>query len=256
VVEEAEKVVRRGGTRGRDEIDALGLGKGFENMKKMMAACAASVACIPAVAMADLDLAWDGMVAHESIHYNLNDAVSWDADERARNSFAFAGLLGFNDGGLELFCIELQQQVTHDPIPYEVGPFDSTDVDLDNRTRVLASLFANWYDEVVATDSNAMAAAFAMVTWEIMTENFSGDANDILAQVDLSRGAAQFGDYSATAAGFADEMMMQLYVASDSSTLVRYSSDTHQDFVGFVPAPGAVALLGVAGVVSGRRRRG
>ncbi len=225
-------------------------------MKNWMFACATSVACLPAVTMAGFELAWDGMIAHESIHYSLNDAVSWDADERARNSFAFAGLLGFNDGDFKLFCIELQQQVTHDPIPYEVGPFDSSDVDLDARTRVLSSLFANWYDNVLSTESDSMAAAFAMVTWEIMTENFSGDANDILSQTDLSRGAAQFGDYSIEASAFADEMIMDLYVATDSSTLLRYSSDTHQDFVGRVPAPGAVALLGLAGAMARGRRRG
>ncbi len=224
-------------------------------MKTWLFACATSVACVPAVSLAGLDLAWDGMIAHESIHYSLNNSVSWDADERARNSFAFAGLLGFNDGDLKLFCIELQQQVTHDPIPYEVGPFDSSDVDLDNRTRVLSSLFANWYDDVLSTENNAMAAAFAMVTWEIMTENFSGDASDILSQADLSRGAAQFGDYSTAAATLANEMLTQLYVASDGSSLLRYSSNTHQDFVGRVPAPGAVALLGLAGAIGRRRRR-
>jgi MYXO-CTERM domain-containing protein len=224
-------------------------------MKNRVFAYATAVACLPAVAVAEYDLAWDGMIAHEAIHYSLDNSASWDAEARARNSFAFAGLLGFNDGALKLFCIELQQQVTHDAIPYEVGPFDSSDVDLDNRTRVLASLFDNWYENVVTTESDAMAAAFAMVTWEIMTERFSGDANDILMQVDLDRGAAQFGDYSIEASAIADEMMLQLFVASDSSSLLRYSSSTHQDFVGQVPAPVAVALLGVAGVIGRRRRR-
>ncbi len=225
-------------------------------MKNCTFACAAAVACLSGVASAEYDLAWDGMIAHEAIHYSLDTSVSWDAEARERNRFAFAGLLGFNGGDYKLFCIELQQTVTHDAVTYEVGPFDSSNVDLDNRTRVLSTLFTNYYDDVVATASDSMAAAFAMITWEIMTEQFSGDAQDILSQISLELGAVQFGDYSAEAGTIASEMIYNLGVAADSSNLLQYSNPTHQDFVGQVPAPGALALLGVASVISRRRRRG
>lgn len=215
---------------------------------------ATAVACLSSIASADMDLAWDGMVAHESIHYSLDMSVTWDAEARPRNRFAFAGMLGFNDGALQLFCIELEQTVVHDPIPYSVGPFDAGDADLQARVSVLASLFDGYYDDIVATRNDAQAAAFAMLTWEIMTEQFT---SDIVSQMSLELGAAQFGDYSTAAADAAADM--QAYLSSnpsgDASSLLRYSSDTHQDFVG-VPAPGAIALLGVAGLVAGRRRRG
>ncbi len=225
-------------------------------MKNWTFACATAVACLSGVASAEYDLAWDGMIAHEAIHYSLDTSVSWDAEARERNRFAFAGLLGFNGGDHKLFCIELQQTVTHDAVTYEVGPFDSSNVDLDNRTRVLSTLFTNYYDTVVATPSSSMAAAFAMVTWEIMTEQFSGGAQDILSQISLDLGAVQFGDYSIEAGAIANEMIYNLGVAADSSNLVRYSNPAYQDFVGQVPAPGAVALLGIAGLVSRGRRRG
>jgi hypothetical protein len=231
-----------------------GLGKGSRFMKNWKMMCAAAVACLPGVASADLDLAWDGMVAHEAIHYSLDTSVSWDAESRDRNTFAFAGLLGFNDGAFKLFCIELQQSVTHDSVSYAAGPFDGSDVDLQNRLRVLASLFSNDYDAVIESDSNAMASAFAMLTWEIMTENFTGDAGDIQSQMNFELGAVQFGDYSAEASALAAEMQARLYVANDTSGLVHYSNSEYQDFVG-VPAPGVLALLGVAGVTARRRRR-
>lgn len=229
-------------------------------MKIRFVSAAAAVACFSSVATADLDLAWDGMVAHESIHYSLDMSVTWDAEARPRNAFAFAGMLGFNDGDLQLFCIELEQTVTHDPIPYAVGPFDAGDADLQSRVGVLASLFDGYYDEIVATRNNAKAAAFAMLTWEIMTEQFTesgeGFTGSIVSQMSLDLGAAQFGDYSTAAAAAAADM--QAYLSSnptgDGSGLLRYSSNTHQDFVG-VPSPGAFALLGVAGLIGLRRRR-
>lgn len=236
------------------------LGKGFPMNIRVLSA-ATAVACLSSIASADLDLAWDGMTAHESIHYSLDMSVNWDAEARPRNSFAFAGMLGFNGGALQLFCIELEQTVVHDPVPYHVGPFDAGDADLQARVSVLASLFDGYYDDIVATRNDAQAAAFAMLTWEIMTEQFTagggeGFGSDIVSQISLDLGAAQFGDYSTAAAAAAADMQayLSLYPGGDASSLLRYSSDTHQDFVG-VPAPGAVALLGVAGLVAGRRRR-
>ena len=224
-------------------------------MKIRVASAAAVVACLAPVAFADLDLTWDGMAAHENIHYSLDMSVNWDAEARPRNSFAFAGLLSFNDGGLEVFCIELEQAVSQDATAsYTVGPFDAGDPGLQSRLTVLASLFDGYYDEVVTTRDDATAAAFAMWTWEIMSEQFTG--TDIVSELDLELGAAQFGDYSADAAGTA--AAMKDYLASnpvgDASGLLRYSNDSFQDFVG-VPAPGALALLGIAGGLAGHRRR-
>lgn len=226
-------------------------------MNIRVASAAAVVACLAPVAFADLDLDWDGMAAHESILYSFDSSATWDAAERTRDAFAFAGLLSFNEGAVEVFCIELEVPVSQNaPATYTVGPFDAGDADLQSRLAVLASLFDGYYDQVVTTRDDATAAAFAMLTWEIMSEQFTGA--DIVSEMSLDLGAAQFGEYSGDAALAAADM--QSYLSSnpsaDASGLLRYSNDSFQDFVG-VPAPGALALLGVAGgVLSTRRRRG
>ena len=51
-------------------------------MKNWTFACATAVACLSGVASAEYDLAWDGMIAHEAIHYSLYTSVSWDAEAR------------------------------------------------------------------------------------------------------------------------------------------------------------------------------
>ncbi|MEE2896481.1 MAG: hypothetical protein VX726_12180 [Planctomycetota bacterium] len=206
------------------------------------------------VASADLELQFDGMYAHEAIHYSADLDVSWDADARERNSFAFAGILDLNGGELRAACIELAQSVSEDLVPYDKQPFMPGTSEYE-RSLVLASLFANSFDEVIASGSNAMAAAFAMMTWEIVTENFDGGPEVIADQVDVERGAVQFGDYSIDALAYFEEMRSELYVAIDSSDLITYRNDQYQDFAGQVPGPGALALLGLAGLVGHRRRR-
>ena len=112
------------------------------------------------VASADLELQFDGMYAHEAIHYSADLDVSWDADARERNSFAFAGILDLNGGELRAACIELAQGVSEDLVPYDKQPFMPGTSEYE-RSLVLASLFANSFDDVIASGSNAMAAAFA-----------------------------------------------------------------------------------------------
>ena len=217
-----------------------------------------AVLALVSVAHADLDLQWDGMLASEQLYYSnvSSDAsISWDSAARERNKFAFAGILEMNGGALNLVCIELAQNATQDSVPYTTSPFDP-DSDDYGRSQVLASLFINSYDAVVSSGSSAMAAAFAMMTWEIMTENFSGaDPIVILDQVNLGLGAVQFGDYSDEAGAIFDEMKAALYVADDSSNLITYRNDQHQDFAGQVPAPGALALLFTSSLFCRGRRR-
>ena len=217
-----------------------------------------AVLSLVSVAQADLDLQWDGMLASEQIFYSnvsADASISWDAAERERSQFAYAGILEMNGGVLNLVCIELAQNATRDSVPYTTSPFDPAS-DEYGRSLVLASLFSNRYDEVVASGSNAMAAAFAMMTWEIMTENFSGSApSSILDEVDVELGAVQFGDYSDEAGAFFDDMKDELFVATDSSNLITYRNDAHQDFAGQVPGPGSLALLITSSLFTRSRRR-
>ena len=119
----------------------------------------------------------------------------------------------------------------------------------------LSSLFSQYYDAMIVSESKAMAAAFAMLTWEIMSENFSGGPELMIDEIDVNRGAVQFEDFSIEAGDLFDQMQSTLEVAADSSNLITYRNDAYQDFVGLVPSPGALALLAAAGVMGHRRRR-
>lgn len=217
-------------------------------------AAAVAALCLSGTAFADLDLAWKGMVDKEAIRYSFDEAFAWDAAARDRTQFAFAGTLGFQDSDLVLLCIELQQDVTQDLVAYSATSFEAPGGDFE-RSLILSSLFTNYYDDTVASRSASMAAAFAMMTWEIMSENFDGDADVMIDRIDPSLGAVQFGEYS-EAAGIQFAIMRDsLFIADDSSNLITYRNDQYQDFVGQVPAPGAAALLGLAGIMGRRRRR-
>ena len=217
-------------------------------------ATAMAVLCVSGTALGELDLAWDGMTSFETVDYTYNDTFAWDSAARERNKFAFAGTLGFADSPLELLCIELQQDVTRDSVAYTTSPFDPSGPDY-GRSRVLSSLFAQYYDPMVTSDDRAWAAAFAMMTWEIMSENFDSTPEEMIDRIDLDRGAVQFESYSSEALDYFDQMLSTLGVANDSSNLITYRNDDYQDFVGQVPAPGALALLAVSGLAVPRRRR-
>ena len=217
-------------------------------------AAAIAALCLSGPAMADLDLAWKGMVSKESIRYSFDEAYTWDSAARDRTQFAFAGTLGFEGSDLALLCIELQQDVTTDLVAYSMTPFEAPSADFQ-RSLILSSLVTNHYDEVVESGSGSMAAAFAMMTWEIMSENFDGGAEVIIDRIDPSMGAVQFGEYSEDAGAHFSTMKNSLVVADDSSNLITYRNDQYQDFVGQVPSPGAIALFGLASIMGGRRRR-
>lgn len=217
-------------------------------------AAAIAALCLSGSATADLDLAWKGMVDKESIRYSFDQTYSWDSAARDRTQFAFAGTLGFDGTDLALLCIELEQDVTEELVAYSMTPFEAPGGDFQ-RSLILSSLFTNHYDEVVESGSGSMAAAFAMMTWEIMSENFDGGAEVIIDRIDPSMGAVQFGEYSEDAGAHFSTMKNSLVVADDSSNLITYRNDQYQDFVGQVPSPGAIALFGLASIMGGRRRR-
>lgn len=213
-----------------------------------------AVLSLVSVAHAGLDLQWDGMLAKEQVYYTNDDSFSWNAAERERSQFAFAGILEVNGGDLNLVCIELEQEATQASVPYTTSPFNPGDDDYE-RSLLLASLFSNSFDAVIDSGSSAMAAAFAMMTWEIMSENFDGGPEEMIDQVDIELGAVQFGDYSVAALEFFNGFKDDLFVATDSSNLITYRNDEYQDFAGQVPAPGALGLLLTSSLICRGRRR-
>ena len=207
------------------------------------------------LAAADISLFFDGMNSHEAVYYSFEQGAAIDSESRDTNRLALAGELGFNGGELGLFCIELLEPVSDTAEDYELTGF-GTEGTFADRGLILTSLFEQFYDDGFANRSDA--AAFAMLTWEIMSETYDADSSleDVIAGFSLTQGAVQFGEYSDAARDRFELMKSSLFVAANSDPLTIHSNDDYQDFVGYnIPAPGALALIAVAGIAGRPRRR-
>lgn len=118
------------------------------------------------------------------------------------------------------------------------GPF----LALDERAAYLYHNFRNMtltgYD-YTAGGRQASAGDLQAALWYIQG-NQSGGANN--AFVALADAAVSSGEWS----GLGDVRVLNLYDADGGF---------HQDVLTIIPAPGATALLGLAGLMAGRRRR-
>ena len=231
-------------------------------MKSRFALGAALVLAAPvAIASAEIDLAWTGLGPNEWADWSYDGSVNWDSASRT-GSGGYLGLYLFNGGSEEGYCYDLDAPVSTSPTPYEVQNWTELDTETQDRARFLASLYDQWYDAVKITGDDAMGAALAFLTNEIMEENYDFIPGtwylaDVQAQSSTSEGAVQFSDYSMEAQAYYDTMLASLDFGTDAmlDNLVFYNSTgSMQDFVGLVPAPSALALLGIAGLARRRRR--
>ena len=232
-------------------------------MKSRFALGAALVLAAPvAIASAEIDLAWTGMGPEEWVKWSFDGSVNWDSATRAPDGPGYLGLYIFNGGEYEGYCYDLDAPVSQSPMPYEVETWTDLDAETQDRARFLASLYDQWYDAVKISGDDAMGAALAFLTNEIMEENYDFIPGtwylaDVQAQSSTSEGAVQFSEYSMEAQAYYDTMLASLDFGTDAmlDNLVFYNSTgVMQDFVGMVPAPSALALLGIAGLARRRRR--
>lgn len=228
----------------------------MDNLCVPSAVIAVGFACVTC-ANADFALEYSGMAALEQIRYTYtqDDSIMWDASTRDANRNGFAGRILFNDGALDGFCIELEQDVSSNATPYSFQTFDERSSESYDRGRLLTGLFQNYYQQVVDSDSNAMAAAFQMMAWELTHENFTS-IEDAKSQASLQLGAAQFADYSDAASDYFLQMQEDLFVVDSPTGIGVLYSNQYQDFVTqVIPAPSAIALAGFALTARNRRRR-
>ncbi len=199
-------------------------------------------------------LEFSGMASYEQVQYLFDESLSWDAPKQDAQKRAFSGRLTFNDGSMDGFCIELAQDVTRDSVDYESFSLEGEGVFASQRIQLMASLFDGFYENVVSSDSNAMAAAFQMMVWELTHENFA-NLSKAIGEISLSNGATQFAGYSSDAAGYFSEMREQLSYQLDTSALYGLRNENYQDFVTYeVPGPSVLVLSGIA-LLMGRSRR-
>ena len=232
-------------------------------MKSRFALGAALVLAAPvAIATAEIDLAWTGLGPNEWASWSFDGSVFWDGATRSPDGPGYLGLYVFNGGEYEGYCYDLDAPVSNSPVPYEVKSWMELDAETQDRARFLASLYDQWYDVVNSSGDDAMGAALAFLTNEIMEENYdfipgTWYLDDVKAQSSYSIGAVQFSEFTDDAAFHYDTMLASLGEGTDAmlDNLEFYNSTgNYQDFVGMVPAPSVLALAGIAGL-SRRRRR-
>lgn len=239
--------------------------------------------CVPALAVlpgfvvvsptaqADIDLVYDGMVRYEAIKYSYDSSagVEWNSAARAMTHYAHAGLINFNDGAVQGYCIELDEAVSEGPVPYEYqafgfgpddykSPLGESQSRLLDRMSYLGGLFDGYY--ALSLESGSVAAAFAMMTWELTHENFStGESSLWTNQLSIDQGAVQFGDFSEAARLVFEEMKQSLFTTNLDGIMAlnsngSSSTEGFQDFVTAVPGPSVLALGAIAMLASRRRR--
>ena len=231
--------------------------------KSRFALGAALVLAAPvAIATAEIDLAWTGLGPNEWIKWSFDGSVTWDSATRSPDGPGYLGLYVFNSGEYEGYCYDLDAPVSNSPMPYEIKNWTELGAETQDRARFLASLYDQWYDVTKSSGDGAMGAALAFLTNEIMEENYdfipgTWYLDDVKAQSSTAMGAVQFSEYTIDAQYHYDTMLASLGEGTDAmlNNLVFYESmGNMQDFVGMVPAPSVLALVGIAGLARRRRR--
>lgn len=197
------------------------------------------------------NLGWDSSAAVTMFNLKLAEH-KWEVGGSTVYSWCAQLYQGVTAGSVYAFdVVELEQAPQSPPAPGAMGVAkaallrDAMSRYLDSTGRVAAT---------VGT-SDAASAAFCALAWEIIHENVSTtDAEIAKARLSLSTGAFR-ASLTGEAASIFSAMVENLgvggyrYVAAEG-----WNSPTAQDQFRLVPAPGALALLGLAGIASRRRR--
>lgn len=225
----------------------------------------ASLTALASSAMAEVDLSYTGLGPTSGVKWSYDSSVSWDGPSRDSGSFGYLGVIEFNDGAIEGYCYDLDAPVSADAQSFNVLNWTELSTSDQARANLLADLYNDWYFDVLATGDADMATALAFLTNEIMEENFdlvpgTFYLTDVQDQSSNATGAVQFSDFEAGVQAFYDVMLAELDFGTEAMLdgLVFYESadGEWQDIVSYVPAPSAMALLGLAGLAGRRRRNG
>ena len=172
-------------------------------------------------------------------------------------------------GGVKTFCVQLNETIslgstlTYTAVDLEQAPDAPPGPGPmgDARATLIRDLYARNYATVMAAtgnDAKNLAAAFAMVVWEIThQESTASTASGVLADLDLTTGNAQFTSGS-SANSLAAGMLGDLGGGTNdflSFAVLGATNPDKQDVLIVVPGPAGLLAIAGLGLVA-RRRRG
>ncbi len=216
----------------------------------------------------------DGYSAGSYVSCGYNSALAWDSSASVTmwSIRAFQHDFTRTDSGAEVlsWCVELYQGVSvgstyvWDEVAAEAVPSNGNPGPMGAlRASVISDMFARWIDPVTGliigdlADRNAKSAAFQLAVWEIAHENFfASSATGIVSEMSLSVGAFRSAPSTGATAWY-DAIQSSLGVGGFmTSGVYGWANASAQDQLALppIPAPGAIALLALAGLSSRRRR--
>jgi hypothetical protein len=165
-------------------------------------------------------------------------------------------------GEFRTFCSDLAQLVTSTPTTYSVLPVEAVPGSAPMGTDVAAAIRALYasagFTAVLATASNDYATAFQLAIWELISDYNPGmgPASLSLTSGNFSATKTDGSPLSSSITSLANGFLSSLSAALPSShQLLGLSSGTAQDQLVLIPTPGALAVVGLGGLLVARRRR-
>ncbi len=194
--------------------------------------------------------------------YGQNVSVSQDSGANFGNVFAgqlqytlssSSGPTYYLNGQWISFCTELGQFTNGNNQLYTVMDVADLPIPGAGMGAAKAGMVAQLFTAAAGSQysaSNDLASAFQLAVWEIVND-YDGST---LASMDLGTGIFR-GNVNGTIGGMVSTFLSGAFNASSGADIIGLGSETYQDQLIEVPAPGVLALLGFAGLSAPRRRR-
>jgi hypothetical protein len=197
-------------------------------------------------------LTWDSTASVNYSNLRLSERL-WDLGDGASTVTwcvqVYQGVTIGNSYAFDLVTMDMVPQTP--PAP---GPMGFA------KAAIMSDVMSRWLDSdsrviAAAGSTNARAAAFNAVVWEIVNENFvSTDLATIVSRMSLTTGAFR-STLGGEALAIYNAMVSSIGQGGyQSANTEGWLSATAQDQVRMVPTPGAIALVLLGGFIARRRR--